>query len=56
MRLQRSPRSASGAYGRDVWADRTCLRALNSRARLVVTFAVLAGLRPGEILGLQWRH
>jgi integrase len=33
-----------------------CPRALNSRERLVVKFAVLAGLRPGEILGLQWRH
>jgi integrase len=34
----------------------TCLRALKNRERLVVKFAVLAGLRPGEILGLQWRH
>ena len=34
----------------------TCFRALNKRERLVVKFAVLAGLRPGEILGLQWRH
>lgn len=34
----------------------TCLGALNSRERLVVKFAILAGLRPGEILGLQWRH
>jgi integrase len=34
----------------------TCLAALNRRERLVVKFAVLAGLRPGEILALQWRH
>jgi integrase len=34
----------------------TCLRVLKDRERLVVKFAVLAGLRPGEILGLQWRH
>ena len=34
----------------------TCLRALKNRERLVVKFAVLAGLRPGEILGLKWRH
>ena len=33
-----------------------CLRALKNRERLIVKFAVLAGLRPGEILGLQWRH
>jgi integrase len=33
-----------------------CLRALHSRERLVVKFAVLAGLRPGEILGSHWRH
>lgn len=34
----------------------TCLKALKNRERLVLKFAVLAGLRPGEILGLQWRH
>jgi integrase len=34
----------------------TCVAALNRRERLVVKFAVLAGLRPGEILALQWRH
>ena len=34
----------------------TCLAALKRRERLVVKFAVLAGLRPGEILALQWRH
>ena len=33
-----------------------CLEALKNRERLVLKFAVLAGLRPGEILGLQWRH
>lgn len=31
----------------------TCLRALKDRERLVVKFAVLAGLRPGEILGTE---
>lgn len=35
---------------------RTCLESLPTRERLVVKFAVLAGLRPGEILALQWRH
>jgi integrase len=34
----------------------TCIKALKNRERLVLKFAVLAGLRPGEILGLQWRH
>jgi integrase len=33
-----------------------CLAALKRRERLVVKFAVLGGLRPGEILALQWRH
>lgn len=35
---------------------RTCLEVLQKRERLIVKFAVLAGLRPGEILALQWRH
>lgn len=35
---------------------RTCLEVSQKRERLVVKFAVLAGLRPGEILALQWQH
>ena len=38
------------------WQINTCFRALKQRERLIVKFAVLAGLRPGEILGLPWRH
>ena len=34
----------------------TCLKALKNRERLVLKLAVLAGLRPGEIFGLKWRH
>ena len=33
-----------------------CFFALEQRERLIVKFAVLAGLRPGEILGLKWSH
>lgn len=33
-----------------------CFAALESRERLVVKLAILAGLRPGEILGLKWSH
>ena len=29
---------------------------LEQRERLIVKFAVLAGLRPGEIFGLKWGH
>ena len=31
-----------------------CLKVLDLRERLIMKFAVLAGMRPGEILGLQW--
>lgn len=34
----------------------TCFTVLEPRERLVVKFAVLAGLRPGEIFGLKWGH
>lgn len=34
----------------------TCFAALDQRERLIVKFAVLAGLRPGEIFGLKWGH
>ncbi len=34
----------------------TCFSALEQRERLVAKFAVLAGLRPGEIFGLKWGH
>ena len=33
-----------------------CFAVLEQRERLIVKFAVLAGLRPGEILGLKWSH
>jgi integrase len=33
-----------------------CFAALEPRERLVVKFAILAGLRPGEILALKWSH
>jgi len=33
-----------------------CFAALETRERLIVKLAVLAGLRPGEIFGLQWGH
>jgi integrase len=33
-----------------------CFAALEPRERLVVKLAILAGLRPGEIFGLQWGH
>jgi integrase len=32
----------------------TCFSALDLRERLIVKFAVLAGMRPGEILALKW--
>lgn len=34
----------------------TCFSVLDQRERLIVKFAVLAGLRPGEIFGLRWEH
>jgi integrase len=33
-----------------------CFAALEPRERLVAKLAILAGLRPGEILGLKWSH
>lgn len=33
-----------------------CFAALEPRERLVAKFAILAGLRPGEIFGLKWGH
>jgi integrase len=33
-----------------------CFSVLDVRERLIVKLAVLAGLRPGEIFGLQWGH
>ena len=33
-----------------------CFAALEQRERLVAKLAILAGLRPGEIFGLQWGH
>jgi integrase len=33
-----------------------CLEALELRERLILKFAILAGLRPGEIFGLTWGH
>ncbi len=33
-----------------------CLRVLDLRERLIVRLAVFAGMRPGEIFGLRWRH
>jgi integrase len=34
----------------------TCFTALEPRERLIAKLAILAGLRPGEILGLKWGH
>jgi integrase len=33
-----------------------CFAALEQRERLVAKLAILAGMRPGEILGLKWGH
>ena len=33
-----------------------CFAALEPRERLVAKLAILAGLRPGEIMGLKWGH
>lgn len=33
-----------------------CFSVLDQRERLIAKLAILAGLRPGEILGLQWGH
>lgn len=33
-----------------------CFAVLEQRERLIAKLAVLAGLRPGEIFGLKWRH
>jgi integrase len=33
-----------------------CFAVLERRERLIVKFAVLAGMRPGEIFGLKWGH
>ena len=33
-----------------------CFSSLEPRERLVAKLAILAGLRPGEILGLKWGH
>lgn len=33
-----------------------CFAVLEQRERLILKFAILAGLRPGEILGLKWSH
>lgn len=33
-----------------------CFSVLEQRERLIMKFAVLAGLRPGEIFGLKWGH
>ncbi len=34
----------------------TCFAALEQRERLIAKLAILAGMRPGEILGLKWGH
>jgi integrase len=33
-----------------------CFAVLEQRERLIAKFAILAGLRPGEIFGLKWGH
>jgi integrase len=33
-----------------------CFLVLDQRERLIAKFAILAGLRPGEIFGLKWGH
>lgn len=33
-----------------------CLAVLDPRERLIVQLAVITGMRPGEILGLPWKH
>ena len=32
------------------------LQVLGPREQLVVRFAIFSGMRPGEIIGLQWKH
>ena len=32
------------------------VKALGLREQLVVRFAIFSGMRPGEIIGLQWKH
>ncbi len=34
----------------------TCFVVVEPRERLILKFAILAGLRPGEIFGLKWGH
>ena len=33
-----------------------CFLVVEQRERLILKFAILAGLRPGEIFGLKWAH
>ena len=33
-----------------------CFEVLNQRERLIAMLALTAGMRPGEILALQWKH
>lgn len=35
---------------------RKCFPVVEQRERLILKFAILAGLRPGEIFGLKWSH
>jgi integrase len=53
-----TPRNAPRARKRTMtWKEvKLVISVLESRERLVVSLAIIAGMRPGEILGLQWKH
>jgi integrase len=38
----------------DIRQVRTCFSVLETRERLIVKLALLAGMRPGEIFALKW--
>jgi integrase len=51
------PRSAASAPKLIMTLEEVniCLKSLATRERLIVKLAILAGMRPGEILGLRWK-
>lgn len=57
-RLMFTPRTAQRSRRRILnWEEaRKLLSALDVRERLIAMLAMVAGMRPGEILALQWKH